>query len=79
MWHTFEKWLLFGIMCVLGPLVFLAWVCGHCWGAIKFSFNTGYAGSVAGVEERKKEQRMIDTVNAVIAQGHARKDGDSLQ
>lgn len=74
-----EKGLLWLIMVVLSPLIVLAWVGGHIYGTVKFSFNTGYAGSVSGVEERKKEARMMETISQVMAQAHARKDGDSLQ
>lgn len=74
-----EKAILFLIMVVLSPLVILAWLGGHMWGTMKFSFETGYAGSVSGVEERKKEARMMETIAAVMAQANARKEGDTVQ
>ena len=44
-----EKAILFLIMLVLSPVVLLSWLGGHVYGTMKFSFNTGYAGSVSGV------------------------------
>ena len=75
----FERALLFLIMVFAAPLSVLAWLFGHIWGITKCSFQTGYTNSVSGVEERKKEARMMETIAAVMAQANARKDGDTVQ
>lgn len=75
----FEKGILFLIMLVLSPVVLLSWLGGHVYGTMKFSFNTGYAGSVSGVEEQKAAARLQEAIGVVMAQANKRPEGSSVQ
>ena len=74
-----ERWTNIAITMMCVPFAIVAYFAGLIWGSLKYSFVTGYMGSIAGVTEKEHQERVNAAIDSVMAQANARPKGASVQ